>query len=87
MLLTEMPRNLKVLQARIRDVEFVSIWGKVEFENADDNKYNIRKGIINCNSFFSFKNFSKQDIGSNLTDLLFPISQLQECISESIKVW
>ena len=55
MLLTGIPRNLKVLQARIRVVEFVSIWGKVEFENADDNKYNIRKGIINCNSFFRLK--------------------------------
>ena len=36
-------------------MEFVSIWGKVEFENADDNKYNIRKGIIDCNSFFRLK--------------------------------
>ena len=47
-----------------------------EFEDADRNKYDIRKGIINCNADFTFSNFycsscSKQYVGSNIADFLY----------------
>ena len=44
-----------------------------EFEDADGNKYDIQKGVINCNTDFTVYKFhcnscSKQYIGSNITD-------------------
>ena len=47
-----------------------------EFEDADGNKYNIRKGVINCNTDFAVYKFhcsscSKQYIGSNITDFCY----------------
>ena len=44
-----------------------------EVEDADGNKYDIQKGVINCNADFTVYKFhcsscSKQYIGSNITD-------------------
>ena len=44
-----------------------------EFEDADRNKYDIRKGVINCNTDFTVYKFhcsscSEQYEGSNITD-------------------
>ena len=47
-----------------------------EFGDADGNKYDIRKGVINCNTDFTVYRFhcsscSKQYIGSNITDIRY----------------
>ena len=47
-----------------------------EFEDADENKYDIRKRVINCNTDFTVYKFhcsscSKQYIGSNKTDFRY----------------
>ena len=44
-----------------------------EFEDGDENKYNTRRGVINCNTDFTVYTFycsscSKQYIGCNKTD-------------------
>ena len=47
-----------------------------EFEDADGNKYNIRKGVINCNTDFAVYVFHssscyKQYIESNINDFCY----------------
>ena len=46
-----------------------------EFENTDGNKYDIRKGVVNCNTDFTVYIFhcgfcSKEFVGSNITDFV-----------------
>ena len=46
------------------------------FEDADGNKHNMRKGVINCNRDFTVYKFhcsacSKQYVGSNITDFRY----------------
>ena len=64
-----------------------------EFEDADGNKYDIRKGVINCNTDFTVYKFhcsscSKQYIGSNITDFRYRFNNYKSAfrkISRSVK--
>ena len=61
-----------------------------EFEDADGNKYDIRKGIINCNTDFTvykflFSSCPKQYIGSNISDRLNDCKSAFRKISKSNK--
>ena len=47
-LLTETPKNLKVLDVTVNAARFVSILRRRDFEDVDGNKYGISKGVINC---------------------------------------
>ena len=72
---------------------FFSILKRREFEEADGNKYDIRKGVINCNTDFTVYKFhcsscSKQYIGSNITDFRYRFNNYKSAfrkISKSVK--
>ena len=55
-----------------------------EFEDAEGNKYGIRKGIINCNIDFTvykfhFSSYSKHYVGSNVTGFRY---RCNSCMTE-----
>ena len=74
--ITNTPQNLKVCQY---------IQETCKFENADGNKYDIRKGVINCNTDFSIDKFhcscSKQYVGNNITDFLYRFNSFMTQVS------
>ena len=74
-------------------VRSISILRRREFVDADGNKYNIRKGVINCSIDFTVYKFHcssspKQYIGSNGTDFRYRFSNYKSAlrtISKSVK--
>ena len=92
-LITKTPKNLKVLDVMVNVARFFSILKRREFEEADGNKYDIRKGVINCNTDFTVYKFhcsscSKKYIGSNITDFRYRFNNYKSAfrkVSKSVK--
>ena len=92
-LITKTPKNLKVLDVMVNVARFFNILKRREFEEADGNKYDMRKRVINCNTDFTVYKFhcsscSKEYIGSNMTDFCYWFSKYKSAfrkISKSIK--
>ena len=61
-----------------------------QFKDTDVNKYNIRKGVINCNIDFSFYKFhcsscSKLYLGSNITDFCYRFNNYKSALHKVSK--
>ena len=64
-----------------------------EFEDSDRNKYDIGKGVINCNTNFTVYKFhcsscSKQYLGSNIIDFRYQFNNYKSAfrkVSKSVK--
>ena len=61
-----------------------------EFENTDGNKYDIRKGVVNCNTDFTVYIFhcgfcSKEFVGSNITDFCYQFNNYQSAFRKVSK--
>ena len=90
---TKTPKNLKVLDVMVNVARFFNILKRREFEEADGNKYDMRKRVINCNTDFTVYKFHcsscpKQYIGSNITDFRYRFNSCKSAfreVSKSVK--